>query len=459
MCHATFSTNMSPTSASETFAFLGFNYTNGLTIDDLAAICALDMHALSTCASDYIGTLTHVITYGSAFASLAATATAVVADVTALNVSAVQYLTDTVTNVTELRTFPILDPMDRPWRFYGWCYLYEWASGLREVISVVGDMGRITTISASTPPMAMEPSAHAIPSSFSYMSRYCVQYITIVLILMSGLLALSAVFHKGHVEARNFLCVNRIVGMTWLGRPLVLVRSLSAIWLLNTSPLTLVQVGVGTRFTSPPLAWYTTLLATSEMTWFVYVLNDLFSCITQQYTSLYASKSSTLTWLVAFAWTLWSPQLYAASVDRHCSVQDMDFQLTCRSGMVAVGSLSRFGVSMAVICGCVGATYAYYRLALPTLPSRAFPCLVLSAKAYYVLPFDRWRLRGEVYIDKTTAIMGGLLSWELGGISFVLDIKTWRVYRVPWGRDTKLSESETRFDHALPLQHLGVVDC
>ena len=141
------------------------------------------------------------------------------------------------------------------------------------------------------------------------------------------------------------------------------MRSLSAIWLLNTSPLTLVQAGGRHLLYITALSLvHDTLLATSEMTWFVYVLNDLFSCVSQQYTSLYASKSSTLTWVVSFVWTLHSPQLYAATIDRRCVATDMDFQLTCVSGVIAVGSLDRLGLSMALICSCVLSTYLVQRL-------------------------------------------------------------------------------------------------
>ncbi|OQR85653.1 hypothetical protein ACHHYP_11597 [Achlya hypogyna] len=427
MCHTVFTSYVVVSVISELFVLLGLNFTQSFDLADVPATCELDVLQPSACTLDRAYALSTLASFATHFEPLAPMAVVAHADVRRLNIVSIQYVFDAADNTTTQRTYPVPDESDPGWSFYGWHYLYEWVTGLREVVSFVGDHGQITAMSASTLARAMVPDANTIPLSFSFLIKYSVQYITTVLIGVCMLLGFSAVYHKGHVEARNFLCVNRIVGMTWLGRPLVLVRSLSAIWLLNTSPLTLVQVGVGTRFTSPPLAWYTTFLATSEMTWFVYVLNDLFSCITQQYTSLYASKSSTLTWLVAFAWTLWSPQLYAASVDRHCSVQDMDFQLTCRSGTVAVGSLSRFGVSVAVICGCVGAMYLVQRWWHPSWPPLELSSVLLNAQSYYLIRLHP--VLGDKCLDRTSAIMAGVISVMHKDTLYLLDVKSWRMWR------------------------------
>ncbi|OQR88037.1 hypothetical protein ACHHYP_07679 [Achlya hypogyna] len=441
LCHATFAEVLQTVHYSPLFAFLSAGESR-----DLDAICALDAFQPSTCVRDHIHALSFLTTHNTSFAAIPTLAVAATADVRALKVGYVQFLrTATATTIARV---PILDQDDAAWCFYGWHVLLGWAIGLREVVTLVGDHGRITAISAVSPNLNMVPDPNAIPQSFSFLVKYCVQYITLVLILVSGLLALSAMYHKGHMEARNLLCVNRIVGMTWLGRPFVLVRSLSAIWLLNTSPLTLVQVGVGTRFTSPPLAWYTTLLATSEMTWFVYVLNDLFSCITQQYTSLYASKSSNLTWLAAFVWTLRAPQTYVATVYRECSRIDMDAGVDCTSGSVAVGSATRLVTSLGLVVACSGLVYAAVCLCSHAPP----PCYVrsplLNAQSYYMLRLQGWRVGDVHYLDKTSAIMAGLLCVSWQGRTLVFDIKSWRILETPIA-----AHADDRLVHAIPLIH------
>ncbi|KDO21686.1 hypothetical protein SPRG_13024 [Saprolegnia parasitica CBS 223.65] len=417
MCHSVFTGYLMPTPSSELFSLLGAD----IQAADLDGTCYLDTLQPSQCAAQRKTAMAFLATYRDAFASASFLRASAIVDIDALNVSMLQYLLDASTETIVQRLYRLNDPSDRAWSFYG----------------------RITTISSAAPALSMVPNPNAIPSSFSSLSGYCVQYITIVLILVSATLVLALAYHRGHMECLNLLCVNRIVGMVWLGRPFVLVRSLSAIWLLNTSPLTLVQAGVGTYLTSPPLAWYTTLLATSEMTWLVYVLNDLFSCVSQQYTSLYASKSSTLTWIVSFVWTLQSPQLYAATIDRHCVATDMDLHLTCVSGVIAVGSLHRLGYSMALICSCVIGTYLVQRLRYPDWPPREIPSVVLNAQSYYLMRLHA--VDGALLLDKTSAIMAGLLSYEFQGRVYLMDVKSWRVWHEP-----STLNAHRRASHVLP---------
>ncbi|EQC32709.1 hypothetical protein SDRG_09682 [Saprolegnia diclina VS20] len=440
MCHASFTDMVQPTPLMPLLALLAMTASSR----DIDSICALDMLLPATCSRDHTNTLfflkTYVTTYNATLTD------AVVADVLATGVGLVQFLV--TSGVTSLRHFALLDPNDRAYMYYGWCYLFKWALGDREAISLTGDHGQMTVLSGLSLPLAMVPDSNAVPLSFALLTQYCVQYITIVLIGISSLLVISASYHGGRMEGLNLLCVNRIVGMVWLGRPFVFLRSLSAIWLLNTSPLTLVQAGVGTYFTAPPLAWFNTLLATSEVTWFVYVLNDLFSCASQQYTSLYASKSSNLTWLVIFLWTLQSPQLYAAAVHRRCVYDDMDAGVHCVSGGIAVGSLRRVGTSIGLVLACLGVTYLFMRWYAPIPRLLYTPTPLLNAQSYYMLRLQRWHIDGVQYIDKTSAIMAGLLCTTYRGQHIVLDIKSWRIFATPL---TTAQAEHGRLRHALPL--------
>ncbi|OQR88735.1 hypothetical protein ACHHYP_06666, partial [Achlya hypogyna] len=240
-------------------------------------ICSLDTFAPANCTEHHSHAVAFLRSYlepilDETFMPLVTDASMAV---TALNVSIAQYVVDTTTNVTTLALVPLLDATDLPWQFYGWCLLFEWVAGHRDVVRFAGDRGTATVLSAATQPLSMAPDPNALPRSFSFLCLYCVQYVTVTLIVVGAAVVVSAVYHRGHMEAMNLFCVNRVVGLVWVGRPVIFLRSLTAIWLLNTSPLPLVVAGAVTHFAATPLVWYKTLLATSELTWFVYVLNDI----------------------------------------------------------------------------------------------------------------------------------------------------------------------------------------
>ena len=115
------------------------------------------------------------------------------------------------------------------------------------------------------------------------------------------------------------------------------MRGFTALWLLNTPPLELKATGAGARFKARPLGWFPTPLASSELTWLVYIANDLLSCVTLQYTPSHAWKSSVTACVVAAAWTFAVPKDYIAYVHRRCSYVDMDLALVRTSGHVELG--------------------------------------------------------------------------------------------------------------------------
>ncbi|OQS03117.1 hypothetical protein THRCLA_04573 [Thraustotheca clavata] len=453
MCQGVFTESINPSVMHQVLAYLAM--LSSIDNQLLESICRLEISYSPYCSGQQNDTVAYIENFVQPILTndVITKISLALQEIEQLNVSRIQYLSYNAWAQTKLFHIKILDSNDRALQFHGWCLIFEWVVGDREVVSFAGDNGDITVMSAAAHSFSMDTDPNAIPRSFSYVSQYSVQYVTVTLIGVSCWVVLWTIYHNGYMESKNLFCVNRIVGMSWIGRPLIFFRSLTAIWLLNTSPLTLAVVGHITHTKSPPLAWYTALLATSELTWLVYVLNDIGSCLTQQYTPKYGFESANLTWFFAFIWTMFYPQQYSASIQRTCSSIDMDFELICESGVVAIGSANRIGISLAIVLICVVVSYIYERRKAPCLPPRFSPPLILNAQSYYMLTLDDWHYKGMHYIDKTSAIMAGILCFDLNNRWYVLDIKTWHVVaasKKPLGYDMT-EQDRRRLEQALPL--------
>ncbi|EQC38786.1 hypothetical protein SDRG_03745 [Saprolegnia diclina VS20] len=445
MCYALFPELMQPTSSQLLFALLGYSAHVGVL--DMDAICSLDTSATASCASDYLETWGLLATYPEVFDPLHAAATLVYDLVDAHNVSLVQYLQNATSGEVFLFAINILAP-EVGWPYYGWCLLYEWATGVREVVMYEGDVGRITALSAPLPFDSISPSPDAIAHSLSLVCQGCVQYITVVLIALASGAILTALWHRGFVETVNLMVLTRLGGLVWIGRPFLLVRSLTAVWLLNTSPLFLVQThGHFTRFESPHLVWYNTVLAASELTWSVFILNDVFSCVTQEYTALYSSHSTNAAWLAAILWTVQWPQQHVARLHRSCTAIDMDFAIDCRSGSVQIGNVTRMFVGYGIGAIAALVSYTVARLVHPRVVPNHANSLLLNAQCMFMLHSAHHE--GGVFLDKMSALIAGVVSWEHSGVLHLLDVKTWRYLRVE--RDGKHATLPARVRGAIPL--------
>ncbi|OQR84570.1 hypothetical protein ACHHYP_13232 [Achlya hypogyna] len=425
MCHASFFDSLKPTGLQLLFAVLA--HTVRFPNATFDSVCAIEVYKRSLCVANYNATLQFL--HEHHLPSLVQVNTAY-DSVRALGIQVVQYLRRQPSAPLELFQQPLLDETDPGWSFYGWCYLYDWVSGLREVVAFAGDNATLPTISSRSSALTMAPAPGEIPETLSFLCQSCVQYITWLFITLAAVLVLSGISQGGHIEGLNLLELNRIVGHVWVGRALLVIRSITAFWLLNTSTLQLVQVGVGTRFVSPPLPWYNTILAGAESTWFVYVLNDLLSCVTLQYTTGYAFKSSLLAWAVVAVWSTVSPQTYRATINRACTFVDMDVQLVCESGTVYIGDPGRVGIGFLIGFLSVGGCFVLERCWMPDLAPRLVPSTLLNASSYYMLDFSDWVAKDEFYLDKTSALMAGVLALEIYGRLHVLDIKSWRYFNV-----------------------------
>ncbi|KDO30894.1 hypothetical protein SPRG_04797 [Saprolegnia parasitica CBS 223.65] len=458
LCHAVFLDYMHPGTIGLLFSLFGHTSTSYSDSDvvNVESICTLDAYRGLSCADDYqtlLAFLMDEVQPPPVFASLAIETQTTVRS---MNIEMIQYLYRNMSATTPLELYRInlLDMDDVPWRFYGWCFLYEWVTGAREVVSFQGDVSTISTISARANPTHLSPDPRVLPTYLSLVFRDCLIGITCSMTAVALLLVLYAIRCQGRIEGLNLLEVNRIVGIVWIGRPFLLLRGITAIMLLNTSPLYLEERGGVTRMATPPLPWHNTIVAASEATWLVYVLNDLFSCVTRQYTTVYAYKSTLLTWAAVATYTFLQPHVHAAEMTRRCIAIEMDSALRCNSGYIEIGNGVRFWKVIAICCSSILVCYGADRLWQPRLPDVAVPSLLLSAQSVYLLTFDRWIYDGDYYLDRTSAVMAGLVSVNWRGSMLILDIKAWRVHIVRPLVSLDPNQPK-RFRHAIPLQCIG----
>ncbi|CAK4647675.1 unnamed protein product, partial [Aphanomyces euteiches] len=111
--------------------------------------------------------------------------------------------------------------------------------------------------------------------------RAVVLYVSAVMLAVAGVtLVYIGLFH-GHVEVLNLLELNRVGAIVWIGRPLLFIRSLTALSLLSTATVQLVYNGNETSFREVKNSFVKIVLAANEVTWTVAILNDILMIWTQ----------------------------------------------------------------------------------------------------------------------------------------------------------------------------------
>ncbi|KAF0686068.1 Aste57867_22033 [Aphanomyces stellatus] len=86
-------------------------------------------------------------------------------------------------------------------------------SGDREVVAFQGDIGFLNLITEGTPPVTQQVRANELPVTITTYALTGVQYITWVLLSITGLALLYIVVSRGGFEPWNVLELNRVAGM------------------------------------------------------------------------------------------------------------------------------------------------------------------------------------------------------------------------------------------------------
>ncbi|EQC25278.1 hypothetical protein SDRG_16832, partial [Saprolegnia diclina VS20] len=342
--------------------------------------------------------------------------------VRAMNVSLVQFAATPNSSHIALDHVPLLD-----WLFFGHHILFKWAAGLREVLSIEGDVGSVTVISnayAGQPYITSNASFETATTAILYLVQ-----VTTGLLLFVGLLTILYVlfFARGHVHGLNLFRFNRLVGAVWIGRPLVVLRGISALLLLSSAQVSLEATLLGTTLAPNPRSIGHAMLVAGEATWVTYVVNEvLIVLLPREVTAHYSPWSACVVWLSLLVLDMTAPVPLTITLDRQCVGNDMDYGLLCASGVISVGSYDRLltllGIHVGVVVITVVASLMWCRRR--PVDSGAEPSLHFSsATALFAMPMAL-NPSGATF-DLVTCVLCGLVPVWFKSESYVFNLTLW----------------------------------
>ncbi|KAF0711230.1 hypothetical protein As57867_005335, partial [Aphanomyces stellatus] len=156
------------------------------------------------------------------------------AAVQALNINLVQFGQLDAASPVTLYRINVLDPTEGDFAYFGWIFLMDWARGYREAVTLAGDSGTLTVLTDHLNPIQLEVNLAQAPTMMAVYLRNTVLFITVAMIVMASVMLAYIVSSRGHFEVSNLYQLQRVGAFVWVGRPLVLVRSLTAVALLST---------------------------------------------------------------------------------------------------------------------------------------------------------------------------------------------------------------------------------
>ncbi|KAF0690483.1 Aste57867_18139 [Aphanomyces stellatus] len=360
-------------------------------------------------------------------------------DASAAQASMMQYI-NRVPTLPLLRVhYHVLNATEPGFLFWGWMFILEWALGNREVVSFQGDAGSIHLVTEFAQTTAADVQPRDLPTVLAVYMRVMLLYVTSAMLAIAVLVVVYVFSCRGFVEGSNLSTLNRVAGIVWVGRPLLLLRSLTALCLLSTATLELTFRSPGVSlFQVPQVPWYKTVLSAGEATWLVYIVNDICLVWTKQYTKMYASCSSLLVWvLVAILTVVWPVEHCAMmTASTSCEIDHMDFQLVCHSGAIVIGTATRLHLLLGLVCSSNVVCYVASRWYVD--PGRLHPAkltyhpsLLLSAGSQYFYDAKLWAHKGLYHLDPASALMNGLVTLRWRHSVYVVDVKIWRSFAIP----------------------------
>ncbi|KDO27158.1 hypothetical protein SPRG_07865 [Saprolegnia parasitica CBS 223.65] len=344
------------------FALLAANAT-------LPEICALQTNVEPLACSDALAASISVLADLALPASVLAAIDRARPALDAAQISLMQFAQRRSANASwALLTAPLVShAMSRGWLFYGWGLLLEWATGSREVVSFEGNHATLVLISDAYTGEPFVMSNNKPLDDATRVLYYLVVYSAGMLAIIGLYSALYAIRLRFHLLGRNLFFFNRIAGSIWVGWPTLVLRGLSAILMLSTSQLSLVQVGDYRRLVFAPRPLWQTLLVAGEATWVLYVVTDilLVSLPHQETVRVYGPLGSLGAFIVLVGFEMSSPIQATLSLQRDCTMQNLDYAISCTAGALLVGDKARLGTlvgaQLVVLFIAMAATYALRR--------------------------------------------------------------------------------------------------
>ncbi|KAF0694392.1 Aste57867_14732 [Aphanomyces stellatus] len=400
---------------------------------DISAVCSN-----TATSTGCIATLTAATTL---FQSLNAVApsvqaiAAVAAAVSAINPSLMQFAKNTTSGAWSVLTQSLVDGTSPSWSFLGYVMLADWAVGRREVLKLDGDAMTLTLISTLQ-------TAQSVPTSGGnrYVERATVvlfylvaatSAIVVVVALLCLVYAIAVV--RLDLVGKNLLFFNRTLCSTWIGRPMSALRGAAAICLLATARVDLVQSGGFSRLALAPRSWVESLVVTGEATWITYVLNDILLILDSDLTARVAPVCSCVVWFVFWILDLTSPTTPTGKIARDCSALNMDFAVTCTTGIIQIGSFSRVcllaGLQLAIVASVYAIGFCYQRYMTKHAQYGVSKNLLLSGAAQTYLVSLPESSVNTVVLDKVSCVLTGLLPFSFWGKQYTFDMPLWVLFQ------------------------------
>ncbi|KAF0700378.1 Aste57867_9083 [Aphanomyces stellatus] len=401
----------------------------------IAATCALNVLYEQLCLEYVTQTVSFVSTYFSPMdlRDLESAATRAAIAIRALNIEFMQHGVVDANSPLQLYRINVLEMSEVDFAFFAWAMLVDWTLGFRETVAFEGDNSTMVLLTEYIVPLTQQVDANESQTVLSVYLRNVVLYVTYAMILIASLLLGYIVLARGVVEWLNLFLLERVGAFVWIGRPLLFVRSLTAVGLMSTSSLELTSNGYMSTFhvDNPPI--YKTILAANEVAWMVSIVNDVVMAITQELTSKYAGLDSLLVWIITAALSFIFPVEHSVSIDKQCAVAQMDYQVVCTSGVITIGYVSRLTILAAIVLGVNGLSYAVARLWFQrrqSQPKVPFTSIFLYGGAENLFFKAKWIADDVYYMDRMSAVLNGILTIKSNHTIYGLDLKLWRVFHV-----------------------------
>ncbi|OQR89557.1 hypothetical protein ACHHYP_06214 [Achlya hypogyna] len=351
--------------------------------------------------------------------------------VQSLGIEIMMYTYRNATAPLSLERIKILAPTEPDFAFFAWLYLYEWVLGAREVISFEGDASSLALLTDLQAPLLQPTQAWQVTANVAQYLRNGVLYVTSLVIGMTFIVIIYMISGGGHYEGRNLLKLGRVGGIVWVGRPLLLLRSMTALCVLSTATLELQYSSNISYLSTSPTPWYKTLLAANEVTWLASIINDITLVVTQEYSPYYVTLNGIVVSIIVAVVTAVAPVVAKTAIDLQCSIAEMDFQVVCTAGTIEIGHMARLQVLIGIVLVCNSVSFGVVKLVLGAKPSDAASSLFLSAGAKYLFSNSRRLHKGVYYLDRASAALNGILSVRYGKHIYALDLKIWRTFVIP----------------------------
>ncbi|OQS05230.1 hypothetical protein THRCLA_02604 [Thraustotheca clavata] len=422
---------------------------SGIPLDEIPTTCSADQTSPLDCINSFQSALEFITTFMPTL-NQHSLREKVIQDVSQIQM--MQYISNTTTSARQLYHQPLLDISDPAMIAFGWMYLYDWAIGVREVVQIDGDYISLSVISTFSTPTTFAVDAMEVPHNLSAYCRALCQYVSFVLVVLATIAGLYLFLNRFTTEGYNLFATNRVGALVWIGRPLLLVRSFTALAILSTAPLELQLIGNVTVFATPitgSLGFLTKLLAAGEVNWLVFIIQDIAMVFTKDVTASYGPMSSVITMFISIYLSITAPVIHQASIHRQCAIDVMDYQIICSSGTLVIGSIKRFMTLVAISFGVSIVLYIYCRCRHAYGIRYGHSSGLLSCGAKYLFKQSRWIYNDVYYIDYSSAVLTGLIIIPNRSKLYVFDVKSWRIH--VFDHLAQSSPKPLHLQYALPL--------